>query len=572
MSGSISATQIVSVTPSVLSAGGSALDLNGLILTTSTRVPVGAVVSFPNSAAVSQYFGPLAPEAGLGNTYFLGFDNSNVKPGALLFAQYNTTNVGAWLRGGNVSTMTLTALQALSGSLNVTIDGSVKTASNINLSSVTSFSAAAAALSSALAISGTQGAVVTGSISGNTMTVSAITSGTLTVGQTLTGAGVSTGTTITGFGSGNGGTGTYTVSPSQTVGSVSITATNPGVYYDSVSGAFIISSATTGGASTISFASGTLAAPLMLTQATGAVTSQGAVATNPAAAMSNIAAQAQNWCSFMTSFNPDAGGNAQKLAFANWCNAQNNRFVYACWDTDATPTQTGGTTHLGYLLSQANYSGTALIYAPLSGATMGAFLMGAIASIDFTERQGRSTLAFKGQSGLIADVTNATAAANLQANGYNFYGAYATANDQFVFFYPGAVSGKFQWIDSYINQIWLNNQFQLALITLLSQMKSLPYNPAGRTTIKTAVLDVINQGLNFGAFQPGVTLSNLQIVEVNTTAGMRIDNVLSNNGWYFQVQDATPQIRAARKSPPCFFWYCDGGSVHSINLASIEIQ
>jgi hypothetical protein len=572
MSGSISATQIVSVTPSVLSAGGSALDLNGLILTTSTRVPIGTVVSFPTSAAVGQYFGPTAVETGLASTYFLGFDNSTVKPGSLLYWQYNTTNVGAWLRGGNVATMTLTGLQALNGTLSVTIDGSVKTASNINLSSATSFSSAAAAISSALAISGTQGAVATGSISGNTMTITAISSGTLTVGQTLTGAGVSTGTTITGFGSGNGGTGTYTVSPSQTVGSVTITATNPGVYYDSVAGAFVITSATAGTSSTISFASGTLAVPLMLTQATGAVTSQGATATNPAAAMSAIAAQTQNWCSFMTAFNPDAGGNATKLAFASWCNSQNNRFLYSCWDTDAAATQTGGSSHLGYLLSQASYSGTALIYAPLNGATMAAFLMGAVASIDFTERQGRSTLAFKGQSGLFADVTNATAAANLQANGYNFYGAYGTGNDEFVFFYPGAVSGKFRWIDSYINQIWLNNQFQLAIITLLSQMKSLPYNPAGRTTIKAAVLDVINQGLNFGAFQTGVTLSNLQIVEVNTTAGMRIDNVLSNNGWYFQVQDATPQIRAARQSPPCFFWYCDGGSVHSINLASIEIQ
>src|SRR3954465_10171136 len=123
MSGSISATQIVSVTPSVLSAGGSALDLSGLILTTSTRVPIGTAVSFPSSTAVSQYFGSVAPETGLGNVYFLGFDNSNVKPGALLFWQYNTTSVGAWLRGGSVASMSLTTLQSLSGSLNVTIDG-----------------------------------------------------------------------------------------------------------------------------------------------------------------------------------------------------------------------------------------------------------------------------------------------------------------------------------------------------------------------------------------------------------------------------------------------------------------
>lgn len=571
MSGSISASQIVGVTPSVLSAGGSALDLNGLILTTNTRVPVGSAISLPSSLAVSQYFGPTSVETAMGNVYFLGFDNSNVKPGALLFAQYNTSAVGAWLRGGSIAGMSLTTLQGLSGSLSVTIDGSVKTGANISLSAATSFSSAAAIISAALGVTGTQGAVTIGSISGNTMTISSVTSGTLTVGQTLSGAGVSAGTTITGFGTGNGGTGTYTVSPSQTVGSVSITATNPGVAYDTITGALVISSATTGTASTISYAGGTLAAPLMLTQATGAILSQGAAPTNPAAAMSTIAAQTQNWGSFTTAFDPDSGGNATKLAFASWCNSQNNRYVYACWDTDITATQTGTTSHLGYLIGQGNYSGTALIYTPINQSTMAAFLMGAIASIDFSQTQGRSTLAFKSQTGLVADVINATAAANLIANGYNFYGAYATANDEFVFFYPGSISGNFDWIDSYINQVWLNNQFQLALMTLLKQVRSLPYNAAGRTMIKAAVLDVINQGLNFGAFQQGVTLSNLQAVEVNTTAGTRIDNVLSNNGWYFQVQDASPQVRAARASPPAYFWYTDGQSVQSITLASIEV-
>src|SRR6476620_1198905 len=516
MSGSISASQIVSVTPSVLSAGGSALDLNGLILTTSARVPIGTALAFPSALAVNQYFGANATETQLANVYFLGFDNSNVKPGSILFWQYNTAAVSAWLRGGPISSMSLTTLQGLTGSLNVTIDGSLKTASNISLSAATSFSSAAVIINTALAISGTTGAVCTGSISGNTLTVSAMTSGTLTVGQTLSGAGVTSPTTITAFGTGNGGAGTYTVSPSQTVGSVTITAVNPGVYYDSIAGAFTITSATTGTASTISFASGTIAASLLLTQATGAVTSQGANATNPAAAMTAVTAQSQNWASFMTAFNPDSGNaNTVKLAFASWCNSQNNRYVYACWDTDITATQTGTTSHLGFLISQANYSGTALIYAPTNQATVAAFLMGAIASLDFTETQGRSTMAFKAQTGLTADVFNQTAAANLIATGYNFYGSYATANDQFVFFYPGAISGQFEWIDSYVNQIWLNNQFQLALLNLLAQSRSIPYNAAGSSMIRAAVLDVINQGLNFGAFQTGVTLTNEQAVQVN---------------------------------------------------------
>jgi hypothetical protein len=67
--------------------------------------------------------------------------------------------------------------------------------------------------------SATAGAIVTASTSGTTLTVSAVTSGTLYVGQTIQGAGVLTGTIITALGTGTGGTGTYTINKSQTVSS-----------------------------------------------------------------------------------------------------------------------------------------------------------------------------------------------------------------------------------------------------------------------------------------------------------------------------------------------------------------
>lgn len=62
----------------------------------------------------------------------------------------------------------------------------------------------------------------TASISGTTMTVTALTQGAYTVGQIITGTGVTAGTTITALGTGTGGTGTYTVSASQTVPSTTI--------------------------------------------------------------------------------------------------------------------------------------------------------------------------------------------------------------------------------------------------------------------------------------------------------------------------------------------------------------
>lgn len=67
-------------------------------------------------------------------------------------------------------------------------------------------------------------ASIVGSISGTTLTVSSVVSGSLAIGDVLTGTGVTLDTRITALGTGTGGTGTYTVTPGQTRGSGSITA------------------------------------------------------------------------------------------------------------------------------------------------------------------------------------------------------------------------------------------------------------------------------------------------------------------------------------------------------------
>lgn len=76
---------------------------------------------------------------------------------------------------------------------------------------------------------GMVGATFTGSISGTTLTVTAISAGAVAVGQTISGAGVLAGTAITSLGTGIGGNtigalGTYSVNNSQTVGPITFTS------------------------------------------------------------------------------------------------------------------------------------------------------------------------------------------------------------------------------------------------------------------------------------------------------------------------------------------------------------
>ena len=500
MTKSIPASYFVSIVPGVISAGGSALDLNGLMLTSGTRTPLGQVLSFASASAVATYYGAGSTEANAAAIYFLGFDNSNVKPGALLVAQYNTAAVSAYLRGGSLSSMTLSQLQALTGTLTVTTDGTAKTSSTITLSSATSFSNAATIIQAAF------------------------------------------------------------------------TSPNFTVSYDSTASAFVFTSSTNGASSTASFVSGSLAAGLALTQATGAVLSQGAITAVPGTFMTAITGVTQDWATFFTSFDPDGGsGNTLKQAFAAWTNAQGNQFAYIAWDSDITPTQsTTATTSLGYLLKAINSSGTCAIYGV--DYTKAAYQSGAVAAVDFSETNGSTNFCFRSQTGLTPDVTDLTTLTNLEANGYNAYSAVATRNQGFTFMAPGSVSGPFLWLQDYINQIWLNNSLQLALMELLTTVKSVPYNKRGYALIRAACMSSINAAVNFGAIQPGITLSALQIAEVNNAAGLAIDATLSSQGWYLQINDPGAQIRAQRKTPQCTLWYTSGGSVNQIVLNSVEVE
>jgi len=78
----------------------------------------------------------------------------------------------------------------------------------------------------------TSGASFAASISGNVMTVTTVSAGTLAVGQTILGAGVAAGTYLSAFipvTGGTGGTGTYTLNNSQSVGSELMTSAFGGV-------------------------------------------------------------------------------------------------------------------------------------------------------------------------------------------------------------------------------------------------------------------------------------------------------------------------------------------------------
>lgn len=488
MTQSVPASKFVNIVPGVVGTGGNPLSLNGVMLTTDNSIPIGTIKTFSSTSDVSDWFGATSTEYDLAAVYFNGFENSTVKPGALHMAQFNTAAVAAYLRSGSFAGVSLDTVNGYAGVLTISIDGTSRTSSTIDLSSATSFSNAAS--------------LITAGFSGGQIVCT----------------------------------------------------------YDAKLSRFVLTSATTGATSTMGFATGTLSANMKLTAAAGAETSQGAAVAVEATFMEALLDLTQNWASFFTTFEP---ADDSKTEFADWANDSGEKYLYIPWTSAASISS------FETALYADEYDG---VYPVGPRAEDAAFVAGVVASIDFGRANGRVDIFFKYQSGLAATVTDSATYDALEAGGRNFIAAVATANDRFTVHVTGQMPGKWQWLDPYVNQIYLNSQFQLALITMMMSVNSIPHNEFGRELLRAACQDPINQALLNGTIRSGIELSNAQKAIVNQQAGLDITKQLYNIGYYLQILPATAQQRGNRESGTMTFWYTDGGGVHTINMPSIDIQ
>lgn len=344
------------------------------------------------------------------------------------------------------------------------------------------------------------------------------------------------------------------------------------VTYDALRAAFVVTSSTTGATSLVSFATvGALATGLGLTQAAGAVTSAGAAIATPATAVAALVAATQNWVTCMTTWEPTT---ADKVAFATAINGLNQRYAYVGWDTDVTTTNTVPDSS-SFAAMTATLNGRVAIYelaASTQPGSKAAWFCGATASINYAETNGRLDYSWQGAAGLIPDVLDATIAANLQTNGYNFYGLYADGASQFQNYQSGSISGTWLWADDYINQIKLTSDLRVAIANYRSAVKAVPFAQRGYNGIRAACLDPIKDHLNFGSIVAGVVLSTAQRQEVNTQVGFNIADTLQTQGWFLNIPPPAPSVRTSRGPLQGQLFYTDGGSVRTINLASVDVQ
>ena len=489
MLASIPASEIVTVLPSVLGAGGTAMALNAVIISDDVKF---VAKEYSNTDAVGNDYGTTSDKYAFAQIYFNGFTGSTVKPSALFISKYSAVDSAAKLTGASLRSMSLDQLKAITGAISVTIDGVLKTGT-VDLSAATSFSNAATLIATALTAA---------------------------------------------------------------------------VTFDTQLQSFVIASGTTGGTSSISFATGAAAESLALTELTGAQLDNVTTVDTATTAMKRLTNYTLNLSTIVAETSTALNDNIQK-EIATWVSLQNHRYWLVKYGEEPTALIANNTTNFAGWVAENNVADVTCVYGTLEHAALCA---GYAASLNFSELNGRTTMDFRSTSTLAPSVTDVDDANALESNGYAYYGAFATANDRFIFLRNSIVSGEFKWVDAYLNQIYFNSQLQLAQITGLIANKSIPYNEVGKSKVRASAQDPINEMLNFGGIQTGVALSEQQKSIINNEAGVDAATIIFNQGYYLMIRGATAQVRAARGSFPIKLWYTDGGSVHSINIASINVQ
>lgn len=499
-----------SIKPSVLGVPGNGVDTNGLILTDNVLMPVGDPMYFFDKQSVADFFGDDSKEYTAANIYFPGAIGSYATPSKLSFSRFVTDADGAsaYVRSGKISERfeTFKATIPAGSTIILTLDGQQITAT-IDITASTSFIDVATVIQTAI----------------NTPPAPPPSSNDIKA------------------------------DPAQAV-----------VNWEAKLKCFFIASEKKGTDSECTITDGTAIEALKLTNQTGLITSNGAAASDPSAALDEITSKHQDWVAFSTTFDCD---NDLSLKFAQWASGQNYRYAYSMHDTDKTIINSNESKSCNMAAIIEEDLGN--VIATYGDFTQAVAPLAYFASINFSQDNGRAPLKFREFTGISVTVDNRTAYNNALSNGYNFYGYYALNNTKSTYYADGHITGQFLWANTWVYSVYINAQLVENFNTLFKFYASEPFNEIGYTAVRSCVQSVCESVKAFGAIRSGVTLDPTQIQEIKQqTGGLDITEELFNKGWYFFIPPQNAKNRGARILDGCILFYCDGGDIQKINMTS----
>ena len=633
----IDLSKIIDITASTIGAGFTGATQAGVFLDKNPIIPFNGtqqqVILFTSAVLVGQYFGTNSEEYAAAVNYFNSYDGTLDIPPFCYFARYVDIGSAPNIQSGQLNAVNnLAALQAIdAGTITFTFNGIPSVLTALDFSGITTFAEAAAiveaeltdsipdatviysteynafiasnndasgsdtvaycattATSVAMNLTAATGAILTqgsgGAISpytrGATLFLSdltalrAITSGTFSVvfngiTTTLSGVNLSSYTSFSAI-----------AAHLQSLLSSPIPAAT--VTYSSVTQAFTVSNNDASGTSTVGYCPVTTVGTAMkITQATGAILSQGSPALTVAENLNNVVAITRNWTSFTNLFSlPNAPDYDYQFDFCNWVIA-NPEYIYMLWTTEPNLTIPGNQSNIAYAmvsqgLATLNADGSITYLAQMmpnfGEVDLAAFCMGMGAGINYNNTAATINFAGKTQAGILPLVTTNLEYDALIANSFNFYGQFASKANTYNFTENGTIGGPLKFVNNVYDEIWLTDAIQNQLAVLVQTLKRIPYNNTGYSTITSSVNSIMNQAINNGVAETGNTFDSIQTAALIQQAGYDITPELTNSGYVIQIVPATPAERTARDPIHGNVWYTNGGAINQITFSVVFVQ
>ncbi len=529
---SIPINYIVNVKPRVLSSGVKGLNFNGLFLTKSNVVPTNTLLNFGNATEVADYFGYESQEYKASLAYFNGYTNSFGKPKGCFFFRHVYKDAPAFVRGApcvDPAALLSDLTKVTSGSFDLRLGPDTLTIDGIDFSNSKSLSECAQYLQ-----------------------------------DCINDAGLDADNDIW---------------------------AHAKVRYSSQTRAFVIIAGVVGSEITVDYAGGQIADLLGMSKDANGILSRGAYERTYSETMDKAYSLTGNFATYATIEEISSTAEADELAaWANNKYSDGALFLYV-WHTsdislnsddtalhqstvgyatvgDAVVVNAGAGRAIAERFIRDEPEGVAGVYGDSRYA---AFLMGAVASIDWNQPNATITFAFKSQGGLPANVTDEQTYRKLSELKLTFLGDFAARNDNFRFTANACVFGSYKYIDTYVNAAWLVDKLQTKIADNFVHAGRVGYDDAGIALISAFCKSVFDQATANGVITPGLAISESQKEILKQEAGADISADLSNNGYHLQVLSANDDTRSQRASPPCRLWYTYSGAVHSLNIAATAV-
>ncbi len=322
---------------------------------------------------------------------------------------------------------------------------------------------------------------------------------------------------------------------------------------------FTLTSDTTGGTSTITYAeptgSGTdISAMLKLTSSTGLAPVSGYAAETPVACVTALANLSGAWYGtmFAAATMPSI---AELTAVAGFIEGASVSRLLGITETDTRVLDSGYTADLASVMKALLYKRTCVQYSANKYAA--ASLFGRAFSVNFAANRSTLTLMYKQEPGITAESLTETQAQTLEAKRCNVFVKYL--NDTAIVQY-GVMSGL-AYFDEMHGLDWLADALQNAEYNLLYQSKTkIPQTDAGQNQLVAAAASVCAEAVNNGLVAPGTWNAD--------GFGQLQRGDYLKSGYYIYTQPMALQDQSTREqriAPPIQIAIKLAGAVHQID-------